>query len=76
MRLKDLENLDRDFLTAEEVSEILDASPQGIRSQAQDDPAKLGFPVIVTGRRVRIPRLGFLHYVKYGLTYVGVEVQR
>lgn len=30
------------------------------------DPNKLGFPVIVTGTRVRIPKYGFIHFCKYG----------
>lgn len=47
------------YMLASEAAKILRRDPQAIRSQAQKDPAKLGFPVCVIGRRVRIPREAF-----------------
>lgn len=58
--------LDKEFLTAAEVAPVLGIDPQDLRSQAQADSVKLGFPVIVTGSRVRIPREGFLFFCRYG----------
>jgi hypothetical protein len=55
-----------EFLLASDVAPFLGVNAQDIRSQAQADPTKLGFPVIVTGSRIRIPRMGFLHFIKYG----------
>lgn len=63
--LEKLSGMNKPFLTADELGEIIDAAPQNIRSQAQGDPSKLGFPVTVIGTRVRIPRLGFINW------YVG-----
>ena len=51
------------YLKPNEVAEILQCDPQCIRVQAQRDPAKLGFPVIVQGSRVRIPRIPFLRFI-------------
>ena len=62
MTLKDLRKDTRDFLLAEDVAAVLGRSAQLIRSQAQTDPSKLGFPVIVIGTRVQIPREGFLAF--------------
>ena len=58
--------MDKDFLTAADVAPVLGINPQDIRSQAQSDADKLGFPVIVTGTRVRIPKEGFLYFCRYG----------
>ena len=66
MTLQDLERSTKEWLLAEDIAPFLEADPQTVRSQAQADPTKLGFPVVVTGSRVRIPRRGFLHFVKYG----------
>lgn len=59
---------DKAFLLTEDVAELLGCKPYSINVQAQQDPTKLGFPVCVTGSRVRIPRLGFLHWMTYGIT--------
>ena len=59
---------DKVFLLTEDVAEVLGCKAYSINAQAQQDPAKLGFPVCVTGSRVRIPRLGFLHWMQYGIT--------
>ncbi len=52
--------LDKYFLTADDVSKFLGKGAQNIRAQAHIDPSKLGFPVVVTGQRVSIPKDGFL----------------
>lgn len=59
---------DKAFLLTDDVAEVLGCKAYSINVQAQQDPAKLGFPVCVTGSRVRIPRLGFLHWMQYGIT--------
>lgn len=74
MTLKDIEARTDNFLSAEDVAAIMEAAPQTIRNQAQDDPRKLGFPVVVIGTRVRIPRLPFVRFMKYGYAAVADEV--
>lgn len=66
MSLSDIESIDKEFLLVEDIAPLLNADPQNIRSQASDDARKLGFPVIVTGSRVRIPKEGFLHFCRKG----------
>ena len=66
MKIADLEKLDQDFLTAAQIAPVLGIDPQDLRGQAQADASKLGFPVIVTGCRVRIPREGFINFCKFG----------
>lgn len=54
------------WLTAAEIAPILGADANAIREQAQRDPNKLGFPVVVVGTRVKIPKDGFLYFMKFG----------
>lgn len=54
------------FLDAADLSELLECSPQTIREQAQANPEKLGFAVIVMGNRVKIPRDAFVYFCRYG----------
>ena len=67
MTISDLKNSAADFISAEDAAEVIGCNPQSLRSQAQADPKKLGFPVVVIGARVRIPRLGFIAFVTGGL---------
>lgn len=53
------------LLSPADVAEVLHCDPQSIRVQAQSDPSKLGYPVIIINRRVRIPRIPFLCYLGY-----------
>ncbi len=51
------------YIRAEEAAAILGVNPQSLRSQAQDDPRKLGFNVVVVGNRVIIPRKPFYEFM-------------
>ena len=53
------------FLSPADIAEVLQCDPQSIRAQAQTDPSKLGYPVIIINRRIRIPRIPFLRYLGY-----------
>jgi hypothetical protein len=66
MKLSDIEKLDKEFLSAEDIAPLFGADPHTIRSQAQCNPELLGFPVSVSGNRVRIPKEGFLFFCRYG----------
>jgi hypothetical protein len=63
MTLRDLEALNTNFLTAAQIAPILGANPHYIRIQAQQAPQKLGFPVVVLGTRVKIPKIPFLKFM-------------
>lgn len=64
MTLDEIRAADKDFLTPEDVHLVIGCGAYSINVQAHKDPTKLGFPVCVIGRRVRIPRDGFLNWVK------------
>lgn len=66
MTLQEIRDSDKNILLIKDIAGILEADPQNIRDQAQRDPLKLGFPVIIVGQRVKIPRQGFLNYMTYG----------
>lgn len=66
MNLIDLKKSPETFVSADDIAPILGCDGQSIRSQAQANPTKLGFPVIVIGRRVRIPRVPFLNFIGEG----------
>ena len=62
--IEEVEALDTEFLTCMQVAQILGASQQKIHMQAIECPEKLGFPVIVIGSRVKIPRRAFIQFMK------------
>ena len=66
MKLSDIESLDKEFLNPEEVALVIGADPQTIRNQVKLDATLLGFPAIVTGSRIRIPKEAFLFYCRFG----------
>lgn len=74
MCLSDLEKMDCDFLTPAQVAEVTGSGEHYIRIQAHEDPDALGYPVSVQGRKVKIPRLGFIFWVKYGRPVIVKEV--
>lgn len=63
MTISEMQKLSKAFLNAADIAPVLNCDPQCIRAQAHIDPSKLGYPVIVTGRRIRIPRIPFLEYL-------------
>ena len=66
MTLDEIRKSTKDFLSPDDLRGAIPANANNIRAQAHDNPALLGFPAIVVGTRVLIPRLGFLHFIDYG----------
>ena len=67
MTLDEIKASDKVLLTAADVAEVLGVDAQGIRVQAHENPAALGFPIMITGRNgrsVRIPKLAFIRWVE------------
>ena len=62
--LAEIEAMDREFLTPAIVGGCLGWDPYSINLQAHADSSKLGFPTIVHGRRVLIPKEGFLRFCR------------
>lgn len=53
----------RDWFTAEEICGVLNMNPQTLRDTARQRPELLGFPSVITGTRVRFPRIPFLRHM-------------
>jgi len=62
--LKELEENEKEWLTVAEVARFLNSDPQAIRIQAHKDRAALGFPIIMIGNHIKIPRAGFINFFK------------
>lgn len=54
---------DREWFSADEISSVLNMDPQTLRLTARQQPHLLGFPSVITGSRVRFPRIPFLRYM-------------
>lgn len=66
MTIDEMQRSGKEVLTPSEVAQVLGAEPYAINRMARDNPSALGFPVIVIGTRVKIPRRAFLHWMLYG----------
>lgn len=64
MTLEQIEALPTEVLTCQQIAPLLGANPATIHGQATERPELLGFPVIVAGRRVRIPKAAFIKFMK------------
>lgn len=74
IRYRSLEELETapDILTAQNIELLLKSDAGSIRWQAIHDPAKLGFPVSVICKRVKIPRIAFIRWYT-GMNLTGKE---
>jgi len=63
MTLDEMKQSKEVFILADDIAEILGSDPQTIRSTAKEDQSKLGFPVVIVGNRVKIPRKPFLKWM-------------
>ena len=63
MTLSDIAKLDKEVLTCKDVAPILGYGEYQIHQQAKERPELLGFPVIVIGNRVKIPKNAFLTFM-------------
>lgn len=64
LTLDQIEALPVEVLTCAQVAPLLGANPATIHGQATDRPELLGFPVIVAGSRVKIPKRPFLRFMR------------
>ena len=66
MTIDDIKAMPDTMLTPSVAAQIIGCDPQKIRLYARDARWRdaLGFPVIVIGNRVKIPRLPFIRYVE------------
>lgn len=63
MTIEEIKSCPDRWLTADQIAAVLECDPNSIRRQAQDDPSKLGFAVVVICSRVKINRKRFLEFI-------------
>lgn len=71
MTIAEMKRSTKTVLTPGDICEVLSCGRYAINQQAHADPSKLGFPVIITGRRVKIPREAFIRYFEGISTNAG-----
>ena len=64
--LQEVRECGKEFLVPEDIKGLLNCDSQTIGLAARQNPAGLGFPVIVMGTRVRIPTAAFLKFCEGG----------
>ena len=62
-RRRELLASNKAYLTPCEVAGVLGTTDQQVRVCARQRPDLLGFPTIIMGSRVKIPRIPFLQYL-------------
>ena len=62
LRIRDIEEIDRDYLTAEEAGEVLGISADTVRRQFEEK----NIPIEKFGRNYRILKEPFLKYLRNG----------
>ena len=60
--LDEVRKSEKDCLIPSDVAPLLGCNPYSINVQAKQDKERLGFPVIMLGERVKIPREGFIAF--------------
>lgn len=66
MTLEEIKQSDKDVLIPADVAPVIGCNPHQIRVTAHQRPELLGFPVIVVGTRVKIPRKPFIQFIEGG----------
>lgn len=62
MTIDEIRASDKEVLTPADIAPLLGCKPYSINVQAHADKSKLGFKVVITNRRVKIPRRAFLEF--------------
>lgn len=65
MTIEEIKTVDKAMLRPTDIAPIIGCDPQWVRDTARENPAALGFPVLVVGTRVKIPRVPFLKFLGY-----------
>ena len=64
LTLDELAALPVEVLTPAQIAPVLHLDQDTIRGQARECPELLGFPVVVAGNRVKIPKRPFLRFME------------
>lgn len=64
MSVEEMKGLSKDYLTPKDIARCLGCTAYAINQQAAADASKLGFPVVIIGKRVKIPREAFIRFME------------
>lgn len=64
LTLDELRSMETEVLTPDMVARATECDPQYIRVAAREEPELLGYPVILVGNRVKIPRRAFIRWME------------
>jgi len=73
MSLDEIRSMSKEVITPDTAAKVLGCDPVYIRLVARKDPARLGFPTICIGNRVKIPRLAFIRFMEGGAPEVATQ---
>jgi len=63
MTLEEMKSSDKVMLVPADIATVLQCDPYTISLTARDMPERLGFPVMRSGNRTKIPRKAFLKWL-------------
>lgn len=66
MILSEIKQSEKEVLIPADIAPVIGRNPHQIRVVAHQRPELLGFPVIVIGTRVKIPRKPFINFIEGG----------
>ena len=66
MTWQEMKQSDKMFLTADDVSEVLNCDPQTLRLAVKEKKELVGFNCSMIGKTLRIPRQAFIKWVEGG----------
>ena len=61
--IEEIKASNKAVLPAYKIAKLVNKDATKIIAQAHSDPSTLGFPVIIVGKTVRIPRIPFLRFL-------------
>ena len=73
LTLKDIEQMDDEFLRPDVIASVIGCAPQLIRDQAERELKYLGFPISRIGHSYWIPKEGFLNWARWSVIHQSVK---
>lgn len=64
MTLDEIKLMADEVITPYVAAKVLKCNPQWIRVTARKNRKLLGFPIIIVGNRIKIPRLAFIRFME------------
>ena len=68
MTIDDVKRMDSAMIVPAVAAAVIGCDPNRLRVVARQRPYLLGFPTVIIGNRVKIPRLPFIKFLEEGVT--------